>query len=126
MTNNSVVMPAMACLVLLTVLSGVARAGYKDQPCTNCTTQTTQHVNVQVIHIPRPGMLHIPDLGERRKVQVHYQHYYAAHTAQNIAYIDRRKAKTRQTHHRAQAEIILPEARPLAILREGVSRIFRR
>ncbi len=127
MRNKSTILPAMACLVFLTALSGAARAGYKDQPCTNCgNTVVEQHVNVQVIHIPRPAMLHIPEARPRQRVHVHYRHYYPGRTQQNIEYIDRRQPLTRAHHQRHIPDAAAPEARPLAGIREGLSRLFSR
>ena len=126
MRNKSTILPAMACLVFLTALSEAAHAGYKDQPCTNCGTSVEQHVNVQVIHIPRPGMLHIPEARPRQRVHVHYKHYYQGRVQQNIEYIDRRQPLTRAHHRRHVPSETIAQARPLSGLREGLSRLFKR
>lgn len=108
---------AVIATLVIAGFSTAAQAGYKDQACTNCTAE--RHVDVQVIHKPRPRMLHIPDLGPRKRVRVHYHHHYQQPQNPDVQIIDRRQPLTKENHQRAQ--IILPQARPLSEIRNGIA-----
>ncbi len=119
----SVFMP-LVCTLALCGFSSAAYAGYKDQgqPCGAQCDHVEQRVDIQVIHKPRPAMLHIPNTGPRKRVRVYYHHSYQQRQAPNVQIIDRSTPLSQEHHQRVEMETILPEARPLSALRTGLAR----